>query len=81
MPEFNHSIDFPVPLIWNDNRSQTISLAEILENGELKIDIYHQISSVNDGSQHVDKRPLDVPLCYCTIPLKSLISRHTGNRF
>ncbi len=78
VPEFNHSIDFPVPLIWNENRSQTISLAEMLEHGELKIDIYHQMSSTNESNQQNDKRPLDVHLCYCTIPLKELISRHTG---
>lgn len=78
VPEFNHSIDFPVPLIWNDNRSQTISLAEMLEHGELKIDIYHQMSSTNEANHQNDKRPLDVYLCYCTIPLKDLISRHTG---
>ena len=75
VPEFNHSVDFPVPLIWNDNRSQTVSLAEMLEHGELKIDVYHQMSSTNESN---DKRSLDVHLCYCTIPLKELISRHTG---
>ncbi|CAF3575312.1 unnamed protein product [Rotaria sordida] len=78
VPEFNHSIDFPVPLIWNDNRSHTISLAEILEHGELKIDLYHQMNSTNDSNQYIDKRPLDIHLCYCTIPLKDLIFRHTG---
>jgi C2 domain-containing protein 3 len=78
VPEFNHSIDFPVPLIWNDNRSQTVSVAEILEHGELKIDIYHQMSSTDDSKQHNDKRSLDIHLCYCTIPLKELIARHTG---
>jgi hypothetical protein len=74
VPEFNHSIDFPVPLVWNDNRSQTISLAEMLEHGELKIDIYHQMSS----DQPNDKRSLDIHLCCCIISLKELISRHTG---
>ncbi|CAF1106445.1 unnamed protein product [Rotaria sp. Silwood1] len=78
VPEYNHSIDFPVPLIWNDNRSHTISLAEILEHGELKIDLYHQMSSTDDSNQHIDRRSLDIHLCYCTIPLKDLISRHTG---
>ncbi|CAF2632795.1 unnamed protein product [Rotaria sp. Silwood2] len=78
VPEFNHSVDFPVPLIWNDNRSHTISLAEILEHGELKIDLYHQMSSTTDSNQHLDRRPLDIHLCYCTISLKDLISRHTG---
>jgi hypothetical protein len=71
IPEFNHSIDFPVPLIWSNHRSQSISLAEILEHGELKIDIYHQMNSN-------DKQSLDILLCYCIIPLKELISRHTG---
>ncbi|CAM4925264.1 unnamed protein product [Rotaria socialis] len=78
VPEFNHSIDFPVPLIWNDNRTHTISLAEILEHGELKIDVYHQMSGTTDATQEIDKRPLDIHLCYCTISLKDLISRHTG---
>ena len=78
VPEFNHSVDFPVPLIWNDNRSQTISLAEMLEHGELKIDVYHQISSSDQSNQPNDKRSLDIHLCYCTISLKELLSRHTG---
>jgi hypothetical protein len=46
----------------------------MLEHGELKIDIYHQMSSTDES----DKRPLDIHLCYCTIPLRELISRHTG---
>ncbi len=50
----------------------------MLEHGELKIDVYHQMSSTNESNQQNDKRPLDVHLCYCTIPLKELISRHTG---
>ena len=47
----------------------------MLENGELKIDLYHQMSST--GEQN-DKRPLDIHLCYCIIPLKELLCRHTG---
>lgn len=81
VPEFNHSIDFPVPLVWNDNRNHTISLAEMLEHGELKIDMYHQISSAEESNQHGDKRSLDVHLGYCTIPLRELIARHTGEAF
>lgn len=50
----------------------------MLEHGELKIDVYHQISSSDQSNQSNDKRSLDVHLCYCTIPLKELISRHTG---
>ncbi|CAF1141894.1 unnamed protein product [Adineta ricciae] len=78
VPEFNHSIDFPVPLVWNDTRNHTISLAEMLEHGQLKVDLYHQISSTDDSNQPNDKRSLDIHLCYCTIPLKDLLSRHTG---
>ncbi|CAF1129871.1 unnamed protein product [Adineta steineri] len=77
VPEFNHSIDFPVPLIWNDNRNHTLSLAEILEHGQLKIDMYHQISSTDESNPQSDKRSLDIHLCYCTVALKELISRHT----
>jgi hypothetical protein len=46
----------------------------MLEHGELKIDIYHQMSS----DQPNDKQSLDIHLCYCIISLKELISRHTG---
>lgn len=73
MPEFNHSIDFPVSLISN----QSISLAELLENGQLKIDIYHQMSSSNETN---DKRSLDIYLCSANISLRELVSRHTGTR-
>lgn len=50
----------------------------MLEHGELKIDLYHQISSADQSNQPNDKRSLDIHLCYCTISLKELISRHTG---
>jgi len=50
----------------------------MLEHGELKIDMYHQMSSSNELNQQNDKRSLDIHLCYCTIPLKELIARHTG---
>ncbi|CAF2487401.1 unnamed protein product [Rotaria sp. Silwood2] len=73
VPDFNQSIDFPIPLIWSDHRNQSISLTEILEHGELKIDIYHKINS----NSH-EKQSLDIHLCYCKIPLKELIIRHTG---
>jgi len=36
------------------------------------------MSSTDDSKQHNDKRSLDIHLCYCTIPLKELIARHTG---
>ncbi len=74
MPEFNHTIDFSLPLIWSDHRSQSVSLAEMLEHGELKIDIYHKMNSDSN-----EKQPSDIHLCYCKIPLKELIIRHTGN--
>ena len=73
MPEFNHTIDFSLPLIWSDHRSQSISLAEMLEHGELKIEIYHKINSDLN-----EKQSSDILLCYCKIPLKELIIRHTG---
>lgn len=44
----------------------------MLEHGELKIDLYHQMNSN-------EKQPFDILLCYCIIPLKELIIRHTGN--
>lgn len=46
----------------------------MLEHGELKIDLYHQMNSADEN----DKRPLDIHLCYCIIPLRDLVSRHTG---
>ncbi|CAF0935186.1 unnamed protein product [Adineta steineri] len=71
VPEFNHTLDFPIPLIWSDHRNQSISLAEMLEHGELKIDIYHKMNSN-------EKQSLDILLCYCKISLKELIIKHTG---
>jgi len=44
----------------------------MLEHGELKIDLYHKMNSN-------EKESLDILLCYCIIPLKELIVRHTGN--
>ncbi|CAF0800277.1 unnamed protein product [Rotaria sp. Silwood1] len=73
VPDFNQTIDFPIPLIWSDHRNQSISLAEMLEHGELKIDIYHQMNA----NSH-EKQSLDIHICYCIIPLKELIIRHTG---
>ncbi len=43
----------------------------MLEHGELKIDIYHQMNSN-------EKQSLDILLCYCIIPLKELLGKHTG---
>jgi hypothetical protein len=74
VPEFNQTIDFSLPLIWSDHRSQSISLAEMFEHGELKIDIYHKMSSDSK-----EKQTPDIHLCYCIIPSKELIIRHTGN--
>ncbi|CAF1190222.1 unnamed protein product [Rotaria sordida] len=73
VPDFNQSMDFPIPLIWSDHRNKSISLVEILEHGELKIDIYHQMNSNSN-----EKQSLDIHLCYCIISLKELIIRHTG---
>ncbi|CAF0929940.1 unnamed protein product, partial [Didymodactylos carnosus] len=50
VPEFNHSGDFPLPLLWSDKGSDSISLAEMLEHGELRIDMYHQITSNENES-------------------------------
>ncbi|UJR25905.1 hypothetical protein I4U23_007253 [Adineta vaga] len=71
VPEFNHSIDFPISLIWNNHRNQSISLAEMLEHGELKVEIYHRINSN-------EKQSTDILLSHCQIALKDLIIRHTG---
>ncbi|CAF3248775.1 unnamed protein product [Rotaria socialis] len=73
VPDFNHTINFPIPLIWSDHRSRSISLAEMLEHGELKIDLFHKM---NSDSQ--EKQTLDIHICYCKIPFKELLIRHTG---
>ncbi|CAF4661027.1 unnamed protein product, partial [Rotaria magnacalcarata] len=73
VPDFNQTINFPIPLIWSDHRSRSISLAEMLEHGELKIDLFHKM---NSDSQ--EKKTLDIHICYCKIPLKELLIRHTG---
>jgi C2 domain-containing protein 3 len=78
VPEFNHSIDFPVPLIWNDQCQRTISLAEMLEHAELKIDLYHQMNAPDNNNNNHDRQPIDIHLCYCTISLRELLARHTG---
>ena len=75
VPELNHSIDFPVPLIWSDHRQHRLSLAEMLEHGELKVDLYHQI---NPSDNNEKDKSGDIHLCYSTISLRELISRHTG---
>ena len=77
VPEFNHSIDFPVQLIWTDHRQHRISLAEMLEQGELKVDLYHQM---NPSDTNEKQKIVDIPLCTCTISLRELVSRHTGNQ-
>lgn len=49
----------------------------MLEHGELKVDIYHQMNSNSNDKQ----QQADIHLCYCVIPLKELIIRHTGRVF
>lgn len=46
----------------------------MLDNGELKVDLYHQMPSTSNENQCID-----IPICYCKIPLKELLIRHTGS--
>lgn len=77
VPEFNHSLDFPVQLIWTDHRQHRISLAEMLEHGELKVELFHQM---NPSDTNEKQKLVDIPLCTSTISLRDLIFRHTGKK-
>ncbi|CAF0774338.1 unnamed protein product [Adineta ricciae] len=71
VPEYNHSIDFPISLIWSNHRNQSISLAEMLEHGELKVEVFHRMNAN-------EKQATDILLCHSKISLKDLIAHHTG---
>ena len=62
-------------MVWTDHRQKSISLAEMLEHGELRIDLFHQM---NPSDHTEERKPVDIHLCYSTISLQDLLSHHTG---
>ncbi|XP_038063110.1 C2 domain-containing protein 3-like [Patiria miniata] len=42
-PEFSHHVDFPCPLLFDDQDSDQLSLAEALETAEMKLEVWHQV--------------------------------------
>ncbi|CAF0752136.1 unnamed protein product [Didymodactylos carnosus] len=77
VPEFNHSIDFPLPLIWSDKGNDSISLAEMLEHGELKIDLYHQITS-NSNENPTSHSSVTSSAIIANPPPSTIITRTNG---
>ncbi|CAH1777586.1 unnamed protein product [Owenia fusiformis] len=88
-PEFLQEMDFPCPLIWTDTDSDALSLAEILETGEVTLDVWHQVPSLGpdyimeEGGSSVTGRAVvtktsDVHLGKCRVSLKQVLASKTG---
>ena len=49
-PDFTYYMDFPCPLIWSEPSSpDALSLAEILETGEVELEVWHQVPGAGVG--------------------------------
>ena len=48
-PEFSHTMDFPCNLIWTEPDNEALSLAEILERGQLHLEVWHQVPGLASG--------------------------------
>lgn len=48
-PEFSHTMDFPCNLIWTEVDNEALSLAEILERGQLQLQVWHQVPGLASG--------------------------------
>jgi len=42
-PEFASHVDFPCPLLWTEPGSDALSLAEMLEEAEVRLEVWHQV--------------------------------------
>ncbi|XP_071786712.1 C2 domain-containing protein 3-like isoform X1 [Asterias amurensis] len=42
-PEFSHHVDFPCPLLFDEQESESLSLAEALESAEMILQVWHQV--------------------------------------
>lgn len=49
-PDFSYHMDFPCPLLWARPGFEAISLAELLELGEVRFEIWHQVPAVSSES-------------------------------
>lgn len=50
-PQFSHTMDFPCNLLWTEANNEALSLAEILEQGQLKLEVWHQVPGLASGRQ------------------------------
>ena len=48
-PEFASHVDFPCPLLWTEPGSDVLSLAEILEEAEVRLEVWHQVPASSLG--------------------------------
>ena len=48
-------MDFPCPMLWTEPDSDAMTLAEILECGEITMEIWHQVPGMSSGMKHAGK--------------------------
>jgi C2 domain-containing protein 3 len=89
-PAFNCHLDFPCPLLWTDPGQDALSLAEMLEKAELRIDLHHQVAASVTGGRDLDLGSSDITgrrlmpfadgviIGSTTIPLVGLLKKKTG---
>ncbi|XP_078324570.1 C2 domain-containing protein 3-like isoform X2 [Crassostrea virginica] len=85
-PEFSHTMDFPCNLIWTEPDNEALSLAEILERGQLHLEVWHQVPGLaSDIDRQMmlqdngkDSKLGDVLLGTCEVPLSSVLTHRTG---
>lgn len=96
-PDFNYYMDFPAPLLWSDvssggRHSDAVSLAELLETGELQLELWHQTPASGEEKQAAAHTAAsgdvigarlvqltgDVMLGCVNIPLVDLLNKKTG---
>ena len=77
IPEYFHYFDFLCPIIWTNEESETISLAELLDNNclELKFELWHQVPRNETTGSSGD---VDVLIGTTNVKLKQLLYKQTG---
>jgi len=49
-PEYASHVDFPCPVLWTEPGSDALSLAEILESAEVRLEVWHQVPGSSYGT-------------------------------
>ncbi len=74
-PEFYNYFDYMLPLLWSNEHTDAVPLAQMLENLNVVFELWHQVSSLDVGPVTDND---DTLIGLCSTPLKDLLSKQTG---